>query len=64
MTITISVSYSHPDEPFRRQLDKHFATLKHEGDVEFWHDDRIVLGTGLDPDIRKALGNRRSSSRW
>lgn len=58
MTITIFVSYSHPDEPFRRQLDKHFATLKHEGDIEFWHDDRIVPGTGLDPDIRKAL--RRS----
>ncbi|WP_062202952.1 toll/interleukin-1 receptor domain-containing protein [Aureimonas sp. AU12] len=58
MTITIFVSYSHPDEPFRKQLDKHFAPLKHEGDVEFWHDDRIVPGTGLDPDIRKAL--RRS----
>lgn len=59
MAITIFVSYSHLDEAFRAQLDKHFAPLKREGDVDFWYDGRIDPGAGLDPEIRRAL--RRSS---
>lgn len=30
-------SYSHDDEQYRDQLEKHLATLKHQGLIESWH---------------------------
>jgi len=40
-------SYSHEDELLRDQLEKHLASLKHEGAVESWHDRRISPGEDL-----------------
>ena len=36
-------SYSHRDESFRQQLETHLATLKRSGELETWHDRRIVV---------------------
>jgi hypothetical protein len=44
----IFFSYSHDDEALRDQLEKHLASLKHEGAVESWHDRRILPGKNLD----------------
>lgn len=44
----IFFSYSHDDEALRDQLEKHLASLKHEGAVESWHDRRILPGENLD----------------
>jgi len=43
----IFFSYSHEDELLRDQLEKHLASLKHEGAVESWHDRRINPGEDL-----------------
>lgn len=40
-------SYSHDDEALRDQLEKHLASLKHEGTVDSWHDRRILPGENL-----------------
>lgn len=42
--IRIFISYSHADEALRQELDKHLASLKHQGIVEVWHDRRITAG--------------------
>ncbi|WP_229755036.1 toll/interleukin-1 receptor domain-containing protein [Pseudomonas koreensis] len=47
----IFFSYSHDDEALRDQLEKHLASLKHEGAVESWHDRRILPGENLDASI-------------
>jgi hypothetical protein len=44
-------SYSHEDELLRDQLEKHLASLKHEGYVESWHDRRILPGEDLSATI-------------
>lgn len=41
-------SYSHDDEALRNQLEKHLASLKHEGLVDSWHDRRLVAGEMVD----------------
>ncbi|MEX5499165.1 toll/interleukin-1 receptor domain-containing protein [Pseudomonas syringae] len=44
-------SYSHEDELLRDQLEKHLASLKHEGYLESWHDRRILPGEDLSASI-------------
>lgn len=44
-------SYSHDDEQYRDQLEKHLASLRHEGHIESWHDRRIVAGDQLAAEI-------------
>lgn len=48
-------SYSHDDEQFRDQLEKHLSMLKHQGLIEPWHDRRIAAGAAIDDAISKAL---------
>jgi hypothetical protein len=38
------ISYSHADENYRNELQKHLMSLQHQGIVETWHDRRIVAG--------------------
>jgi len=40
-------SYSHDDEVYRDQLEKHLAMLRHQGLIESWHDRRIAAGSNI-----------------
>lgn len=48
-------SYSHDDEAYRDQLEKHLASLQHEGLIESWHDRRILAGADLNQEIDDQL---------
>ena len=48
-------SYSHDDETFRDQLEKHLAMLKHQGLIESWHDRRISAGSSFEEAIDREL---------
>jgi len=48
-------SYSHDDEQYRNQLEKHLSMLKHQGLIEPWHDRRIAAGAEVDGSISSAL---------
>lgn len=48
-------SYSHDDESYRDQLEKHLASLKHEGFIESWHDRRILAGSEIDDAIDQQI---------
>jgi hypothetical protein len=48
-------SYSHDDEEYRDQLEKHLAALKRQGLIESWHDRRISAGAEIDDAIDKNL---------
>jgi hypothetical protein len=51
-------SYSHKDEGLRDELEKHLASLKHQGIIDTWHDRRIEAGeewaTQIDDQLRTA----------
>jgi len=49
-------SYSHDDELYRDQLEKHLAAMRHQGLIESWHDRRILPGADLDQQIDHHLG--------
>lgn len=51
MAAKLFFSYSHEDESYRDQLEKHLAMLKHQGLIEPWHDRRILAGQDLDTAI-------------
>ena len=51
----IFFSYSHDDEQYRDQLEKHLASLKHEGLIDSWHDRRILAGAEVDQEIDQQL---------
>lgn len=42
--IKVFLSYSHVDENYRNELQKHLMSLQYQGMVESWHDRRIVAG--------------------
>lgn len=48
-------SYSHDDEQYRDQLEKHLASLKHEGFIESWHDRRILAGSEVEAVIDQQI---------
>jgi len=48
-------SYSHADEEYRDQLEKHLTMLKRQGRISAWHDRRIKAGDPLDKNISKEL---------
>lgn len=48
-------SYSHDDENHRDQLEKHLASLKHEGLIESWHDRRILAGSEVNASIDQQI---------
>lgn len=53
----IFFSYSHDDEELRNQLEKHLASLQHQGLIESWHDRRLVAGTNVNADIDANLAD-------
>jgi len=48
-------SYSHDDEQYRDQLEKHLSLLKREQLIESWHDRRIRAGSPLAQEIDRQL---------
>jgi hypothetical protein len=51
MMAKVFFSYSHEDEALRDQLEKHLASLKHEGTIDAWYDRRILPGENIDAAI-------------
>ncbi|OPF62756.1 toll/interleukin-1 receptor domain-containing protein [Hydrogenophaga sp. H7] len=49
------ISYSHKDESFRAELDKHLALLKRQQLIDVWSDHCIRPGEAFDPAIAGAL---------
>src|SRR4051812_26495644 len=48
-------SYAHEDEQYRDQLEKHLASLRHEGLIDAWHDRRILAGAQFGAEIDAQL---------
>lgn len=51
----VFISYAHADEGLRQELDKHLASLKHQGIIEVWHDRRISAGQNWKDEIDRNL---------
>ena len=49
------VSYSHNDETYLSELEKHFSTLKREKLIDTWCDRKIVPGKNWEGEIDDAL---------
>ncbi len=49
--LNLFYSYSHIDEGYREDFEKHLAPLRREGLIKEWHDRKIVPGTKLHDDI-------------
>src|SRR5262245_25912977 len=54
--VSVFFSYSHEDEQYRDQLEKHLATLKRQGLIDAWHDRRILAGDDFARQISDELG--------
>ncbi|QKV55462.1 toll/interleukin-1 receptor domain-containing protein [Comamonas antarctica] len=52
---TAFISYSHADEQYRVELDKHLSLLKRQGHITTWSDHRIDPGGDFDEHISAAL---------
>ena len=53
--LTLFLSYAHEDDSFRKDLEKHLASLRREGLVEEWHDRMIEAGQEWDKVIHANL---------
>lgn len=42
--VTVFFSYSHKDEVFRQELEKHLHILQRQGVISVWHDRKITAG--------------------
>lgn len=49
------LSYSHVDDNYRNELQKHLMSLQHQGIIETWHDRRIFAGEEWDGRIDDEL---------
>ena len=54
-TIELFYSYAHADEPMRKKLEKHLATLHQQGLIASWHDRMIGAGTEWEQHIDEHL---------
>lgn len=52
---TAFISYSHRDEAFREELEKHLAPLRRQGLFDQWHDRKMIAGDALDDTISAHL---------
>lgn len=53
--VKVFFSYSHDDEIYRDQLEKHLSLLKRQHLIDAWHDRRILAGSALDNSISDEL---------
>jgi hypothetical protein len=55
MAFEIFISYSHQDQAFRQELEKHLSNLKRQHVITSWYDGNISPGTEWGPQIREHL---------
>ena len=53
--VKLFYSYSHEDEKFREELEKHLTLLRRDGIIYEWHDRKIGAGDDLDSEIDKHM---------
>lgn len=51
----VFISYSHLDEPFRKDLEKHLAVLRRNGYIDTWTDRKIIPGEEWKKSIHEQL---------
>lgn len=51
----IFISYSHKDEPYREELEKHLIMLKRNGFIQTWTDRKILPGQEWSKEISSEL---------
>ena len=59
MALEVFLSYSHQDQAFRSELDKHLSNLKRQGIISSWSDSNIAPGTEWQPQIMTHLNTAR-----
>jgi hypothetical protein len=53
--VRLFYSYSHEDEVYREELEKHLATLRDNHFIDEWHDRKIDAGDDWDEEIEKNM---------
>lgn len=53
--VALFYSYSHKDETYREELEKHLTTLRLSGLISDWHDRKILAGDEWDKKISEYL---------
>lgn len=51
----VFISYSHKDEQYREELEKHLVMLKRKGLIQTWNDRKILPGQDWGKEISKEL---------
>lgn len=57
MNIKLFYSYSHQDETYRKELEKHLATLRDRKFIDEWHDRKINAGDDWSNEIEKNMAS-------
>lgn len=55
--LSLFISYSHTDESFKNDLEKHLDPLKRLNLIDIWHDGKIQAGQEINTEILKNLSN-------
>lgn len=55
MGIKVFISYSHKDELHKDSLEDHLSTLKNNGQIETWHDRKLIAGQNWEGEISENL---------
>ena len=53
--ISVFLSYSHKDEEYKNELDKHLTPLRKNGKISTWNDRKLLPGSRLDETIKEEL---------
>lgn len=53
--ISSFISYSHDDDVFRNELQRHLEVLRREGVIDIWHDRRMQAGQEFEAEIDARL---------
>lgn len=51
--VKIFLSYSYRDERLKKQLDSHLGPMDRRGDLQIWHEQKILAGENRDREISK-----------
>lgn len=57
MKIKLFYSYSHEDEEYRKELEKHLATLRDNNLIDEWHDRKILAGDDWEKEIEDNISS-------
>ncbi|MEA2206514.1 MAG: hypothetical protein QOE77_3290 [Blastocatellia bacterium] len=56
--VSVFYSYSHKDETYRDELEKHLSVMRRKGEIDAWHDRKITAGDNwkncIDTNLEKA----------